>query len=196
MKKLIGTCLCFAMLTYCTKSIAQVDTSTTQKLLQYIMQPLDKNQIPTGFLEEYGCPMLPAATFNGTLTDSNRIDMNLWRTLYLQLQTGWTRATANPLPAITSVNSTIKQNASSTLPIPIPLLIASYNTVKSNAFSGNLLSYNSSTRQISDVTGRTQSPYDPKTLFAACPNKNITTKGSESFIIKSKMIWNNTGKNN
>lgn len=61
---------------------AQVDTSTTQKLLQYIMQPLDKNQIPTGFLEEYGCPMLPMATFNGTLTDSNRIDMHLWRTLY------------------------------------------------------------------------------------------------------------------
>ncbi len=184
------------MLTISTVSYAQVppDTSTTQKLLQYIMQPLDKNQIPTGYLEEYGCPMLPAATFNGTLTDSNRIDMNLWRTLYFQLQTGWTRATANPLPAITSVNTTIKQNMSSTLPIPIPLLIASYNTVKSNAFSSNLLSYNSSTKQVSDVAGRTQSPYDPKTLFAACPNKNITITGSESFIIKSNMIWNNTGK--
>ena len=87
MKKIIKTCLCFAMLTYCTKSTAQIDTSTTQKLLQYIFQPIDKNQIPTGFLEEYGCPMLPAATFNGTFTDSNRIDMNLWRTLYLHLQT-------------------------------------------------------------------------------------------------------------
>lgn len=59
------------------KADAQVDTSTTQKLLQYIMQPLDKNQIPTGFLEEYGCPMLPMATFNGTLSDSNRMDMHL-----------------------------------------------------------------------------------------------------------------------
>ena len=89
MKNIIKICLCFAIITYCTKSTAQViDTSTTQKLLQYIMQPLDKNQIPTGFLEEYGCPMLPTATFNGTLTDSNRIDMNLWRTINLQLQTG------------------------------------------------------------------------------------------------------------
>jgi len=194
MKKLFKILLGLIMLTTCIQSNAQVDTSTTQKLLQYIMQPLDKNQIPTGFLEEYGCPMLPAATFNGTLTDSNRIDMNLWRTLYLQLQTGWTRATANPLPAITSVNTTIKQNVSSTLPIPIPLLIASYNSVKSNAFSSNLLSYNSSTKQVNDVAGRTQSPYDPKTLFAACPNKNITIIGSESFIIQSSMIWNNTGK--
>ena len=52
------------------------------------MQPLDKNQISTGFLEEYGAPIIPMETFNGTLTDSNRIDMNLWRTLYFQLQTG------------------------------------------------------------------------------------------------------------
>ena len=74
--------------------------------------------------------MLPAATFNGTLTDSNRIDMNLWRTLYLQFQTGWARATANPLPVITAVNTTIKQNVSSTLPIPIPLLIAQFNYIK------------------------------------------------------------------
>lgn len=182
------------MLTYCTKSIAQIDTGTTQKLLQYIFQPIDKNQVPTGFLEEYGCPMLPAATFNGTLTDSNRIDMNLWRTLYFQLQTGWTRATANPLPTITSVNTAIKQNVSSTLPIPIPILIASYNTVKSNAFTSNLLSYNGSTKQISDVAGRTQSPYDPKTLYAACPIKNITTTGTENFIIPSSLILNNTGK--
>ncbi|MBC7390436.1 MAG: hypothetical protein H7329_14565, partial [Opitutaceae bacterium] len=196
MKKIFKILLGIIMLTISTISYAQVlpDTSTTQKLLQYIMQPLDKNQISTGFLEEYGCPMLPAATFNGTLTDSNRIDMNLWRTLYLQFQTGWTKATTNPLPAITSVNTTIKQNVSSTLPIPIPLLIGQYNTVKSNAFSSNLLSYNSSTKQVSDVAGRTQSPYDVKTLFAACPNKNITTTGTENFIIKSNMIWNNTSK--
>jgi len=88
MEKLLKVFLGLIMLTSCIHSSAQVDTSTTQKLLQYIMNPLDKNQISMGFLEEYGCPMLPAATFNGTLTDSNRIDMNLWRTLYLQLHYG------------------------------------------------------------------------------------------------------------
>ena len=85
--------LLFIVFTTFTTSIklnAQVDTSTTQKLLQYIFQPIDKNQIPTGFLEEYGCPIILASTFNGIFTDSNKIDMNLWCTLYLQLQTGWT----------------------------------------------------------------------------------------------------------
>ena len=163
MKKLYKILLGLIMITTWIQSYSQVDTSSTQKLLQYIMQPLDKNHISTGYLEEYGCPMLPAETFNGTLTDSNRIDMNLWRTLYLQFQTGWTRATANPLPLITTVNTTIKQNVSSTLPIPFPFLIAQYNTAKSNAFSSNLLSYNSSTKQLSDVTGITQNPYNSKT---------------------------------
>lgn len=194
MKKIFKILLCLCVLTSSLDSYAQVDTSTTQKLLQYIFQPIDKEQIPTGFLEEYGCPMLPMATFNGTLTDSNRIDMNLWRTLYLQLQTGWTRSTANPLPAITSVNTIIKQNVGSTLPIPIPLIIGQYNTVKSNAFTSNLLAYNSGTKQTSDVAGRGQSPYDTKNLFAVCPNKKQTLVGSETFVVQSNMIWNNTGK--
>ena len=85
MKKLIKILLLFIVLITSIKSNAQVDTSTTQKLLQYIFQPIDKNQISTGFLEEYGCPIIPASTFNGILTDSNKIDMNLWGTLYLQL---------------------------------------------------------------------------------------------------------------
>jgi hypothetical protein len=122
------------------------------------MQPLDKNQVPTGFLEEYGCPIVSPATFNGTLTDSNRIDMNMWRTLYLQMQTSWAKATANPLTTITSVNTTIKQNSGGKLSIPIPILLGQYNAVKSNAFTSNLLSYNSSTKKVYDVAGRPASP--------------------------------------
>ena len=69
MKKIIAKALFILLLTFSIKCYAQVppDTTTTQKLLQYIFQPIDKNQIPTGFLEEYGCPIFPAATFNGTL---------------------------------------------------------------------------------------------------------------------------------
>jgi len=175
-------------------SKSQVDTSTTQKLLQYIFQPLDKSQVPTGFMEEYGCPMLPMATFNGTLTDSNRMDMNLWRTLYFQLQTGWCRTTSNPLPTIASVNTTIKSNINDTLPIAIPLIVAQYNTVRTDAFTSNLLSYNSGTKQVSDVPGRPQNPYDTKNLFAACPQRKQTITGNETFVIKSGTIWNNTSK--
>ena len=110
------------------------------------------------------------------------------------MQTGWTRNTTNPLPPITSVNTTIKQNISSSLPIPISLLIGQYNTVRTDAFSSNLLSYNSSSNQVFDVAGRTQNPYNTINLFAACANKQQSLSGSETFIIKSNLIWNNTSK--
>ncbi len=78
MKSLILKCSIIIFTMFVTKLQAQTpDTSTTQKLLQYIFQPVDKTQIPTGFLEEYGCPILPMKTFSGTLGKSNRIDKHL-----------------------------------------------------------------------------------------------------------------------
>ena len=109
-KKIIVLLICTFSILSATQSKAQVDTSTTQKLLQYIFQNIDKTQISSVFLEEYGCPMLPMATFNGTLTDSNRIDMNLWRTLYFQLQTGYVGSSANPLPSVIAVNGIVKDD--------------------------------------------------------------------------------------
>ncbi|OAQ38966.1 hypothetical protein A5893_13085 [Pedobacter psychrophilus] len=195
MKRTLTTLVLGCLILCCFNVKAQTpDTSTVKKLLHYIMQPLDKSQVPSGFLEEYGCPILPMATFNGILTDSNRVDLNLWRTLYYQLQTAYCQNGTNPLPIITNVNATIKQNKAEGLPIPIPLLIGQYDNVKTNAFSSNLLSYNNSTKQVSDVNGRSQNPYQTSNLFAACPIYPFTKNGTEDFILKSNLVYNNTGK--
>ena len=176
-----------------TKINAQTpDTSTTEKLLHYIMQPLDKSQIPTGYLQEFGCPIVSMATFNGSLTDKNRIDMNLWRTLYFQLQTGYCGTGTNLIPNIKIANNTINLNKATN--IPIPVLIGNYNTVKHDAFSSNLLSYNSSTNQVFDVSGRAQNPYQLNNLFASCPNQSYSKTGTETFICNNNLVWNNTGQ--
>lgn len=171
-----------------------VDTSTAEGLIHYILQHVDKTQVPTHFLEEYGAPVIPMETFDGVLTDSNRIDMDLWRTLYFQLYTGYVGPGAVPIDSITAVNQAIRQSMADTLPIPIPLLIGQYNSVKSNAFSSNLLSYDSSQHQVYDVAGRPQSPYQLNHLFAACPNTSSTSTGAATFVCKPGLIWNNTGK--
>lgn len=174
------------------KNVKSQDSSSIQGLLQYIMQPLDKNQIGNGFLEEYGFPAISMATYNGTLSTNNRMELNSWRLLYFQLFTGWCRSTANPMATITTVNNTIKSNTSPTLPTAIPILIGQYNNVKTNAFSSNLLSYNASQRKVYDVAGRSQNPYESKRLFAAVPVNQYSTDGSQSFIYKSNMVWGNT----
>ena len=86
------------------------DTTNIQGFLQYVMQPLDKNQIGNGYLEEYGLPAISMATYNGTLSANKRMELNSWRLLYFQLFTGWCRSTANPITSISTVNNIIKIN--------------------------------------------------------------------------------------
>jgi hypothetical protein len=64
MKQLTKTaCTAMLCLLLCFNSQAQPpDTSTVDKLLHYILQPLDKLQVSTSFLEEWGAPMLPMVT--------------------------------------------------------------------------------------------------------------------------------------
>lgn len=118
-----------AFIMFLPKYAKSQDSSTIQGLLQYIMQPIDKNQVGNGYLEEYGFPAISMATYNGTLSANNRFELNSWRLLYFQLFTGWCRSTANPMTTISAVNNTIKTNTSLTLPTAIPILIGQYNTV-------------------------------------------------------------------
>jgi hypothetical protein len=50
----VKLCIFLSFILVVNKTHAQTpDTNTTEKLLQYIFQPIDKSQVPTGFLEEY-----------------------------------------------------------------------------------------------------------------------------------------------
>ena len=82
-----------------------------EKLQRYVAGPLDKSQVPTGFLEDYGAPFIPMAAYNGQLSDSNKIEISLWRLLYFQLQTSYCQAGTNPLPSIVTVNDALKNIA-------------------------------------------------------------------------------------
>ena len=109
MKKYIFCCIAALALLLPNTGKSQ-DSSNIQGLLQYIMQPLDKNQIGNGYLEEYGFPAISMATYNGVLSANNRFELNSWRLMYFQLFTGWCRSTANPMTPISTVNNIIKIN--------------------------------------------------------------------------------------
>jgi hypothetical protein len=170
-----------------------VDTSNIGKQLKYLVQPLDKNQIPTGFLVEQGTIFWDMAYFNGVLSDNNFFVPNMWRTAYVQFRESYCGTGSNPLPDIVAVNNAIQLNKDVSLPTPIPILIGEYNYLKSDAITSNLLSYNSTTRQLYDVANRPSSPYLLRNVFAACPFSEYSDKGTESFIVKSDLVYNSTG---
>lgn len=190
MKKIIRKfLLVFALFCSMTSKAQTIDTTTIEGLYQYIFNVLDKTQIPTHYLEEYGAPVLTMAKYNGLLTDSNVVDINVWRTLYWQIASAYVGTGTNSFTTIANVNSAIKPLVSDTLPIPVPLLFATYNSVKSNAFSSNLLQVVNN--QVKDVPGRSQSPYQQNNLFAVAPVRSYTNTGTVSFIFKSSLFYTN-----
>lgn len=193
MRRLLLCCLSALLLLTTTANSQTYDTTEIQGFLQHLMQPLDKNQIPTGFLEEYGLPAIGMKLFDGTSNDANWSEPNLWRLLYFQMYTSYTGAGANPLPTIQTVNSIINQNLSPGAPIPIPVLLGSYNKFREDALQQNLLSYDGYNRRLYDVPGRMQSPYTTHRLFSAVPMRNESFTGTESFVLNTGMVWGNTG---
>jgi len=81
MKRYLFCCIA-ALIMLLPKYAKSQDSNTIQGLLQYIMQPLDKNQIGNGYLEEYGFPAISMATYNGVLSANNRFELNSWRLLF------------------------------------------------------------------------------------------------------------------
>jgi len=155
---------------------AQPDAA--QQYLDNLVAPLDKAQVPTGLLAEYAMPLVPLDVFNGTLTDSSRTNPDGFRFIYTTAYSAWLGSGNNPLPTPLELNDRIKAAvvANGTTAIPVMVQHIDYASVRDDAFSSQLLSFQND--QLFDVAGRTQSPYLIKTLFAAAPATATTTSAT------------------
>ena len=83
MKKLmmVIACIITDLVGYC-----QTTTDPLREKLDSIFQHLDKTQIPTGYLKEYGAELSPINCLNGVLTDSNVVgNLDHFRIAYVDL---------------------------------------------------------------------------------------------------------------
>jgi hypothetical protein len=114
-----------------------VSSDPVASRLDYIFARLDKAQVPSGFLEEYGAEIVPMDTYNGVLSDSNRFDLTTWRMAYASYQSSRIHGT-NPLPGISSINQQISNLQSSGVN-PVMVAYGDYGIMKENAVTDNLL---------------------------------------------------------
>lgn len=83
MKKLL---LFATIITISLQTLGQVDP--IRQKLDSIFQHVDKTQIPTGYLKEYGAEFMPLHWFNGVVTDSNIVaDIDAFRAVYDDIAT-------------------------------------------------------------------------------------------------------------
>jgi hypothetical protein len=169
---------------------AQVDSLRTT--LDNIFLYADKSQVPTGFLDEYGAQFANLKTYNGVLTDSNVVNAMAWHYIYASVYSSKIYGT-NTLPTpetnYTVFNSEAILNANVN---PVSMLALNYSSLKPDAVTNNLFTI--SNNQLHDVPGRTQSPYQLSTAFAASPFYETDEDGTLSLIFKQNLFINTTGK--
>ena len=183
MKKLF---ILLLWLTTALNSYAQ--EAVNQPLLDYF-QNMDMNQVNTGILKERGFPVFDMDFFNGqTLTDTNRLDVNRFGWIYMQLMLGNVNDNSNlPDPQV-YMNQYIN-DYTGTGNIPIAIANYRYNYIKSTAIDQNLVYVNNG--KMYDTPNRTNSPYGEATLFAATTLALRSNKANTSFSVPSNLYLTN-----
>ncbi len=180
MKKTTLLWLCCSLLAW--GRVAAQSAPPSDSVRQYLDQmfaPVDKTQVPTPYLEEYGFRFAPLRLFAGALQDSNRTTATLWRQLYATVLSGNING-ANALPLLPALNTALQTQVAASAAIPLLVQRLDYATLRPDAISAGLLT--GQNEQLYDVPGRAQSPYRVRTLFAAAPARNSVPTGDVSFI--------------
>lgn len=167
------------------------DTTSLAGKLQYIFSQLNRSEIPTGFLEERGLPLMSIKPFNGVLTDSNKLNITRLRMSYFGLYSSC-MLTTNPMLPIDTLNGRINQYLPLSSTVPVVIHLGKFNSFKPNAIADNLLTVDGDD-VIHDVSPRTSGPYLTNNLFAASPIKNEYENGNFSLVFKPDLFFNNSG---
>lgn len=161
-------------------------TDSLRQHLDQLFANVDKTQIPASYLEEYGLRFLPLDVFDGTLTDSSRTTPDGFRYVYATLYTALVAGT-QPLLSVPTYNSRTTAAEAAAGPGTIPVMVqrVSYASVRPDAFSQNLLTYQNG--QVHDVAGRSQNPYALNVAFAAAPTRVYVPGGTATLVLASAL---------
>lgn len=125
------------ILLLCVSGQLAAQTYPLRDKLNLVFAHIDKSQVPTGFLEEYGAPLVSLDVFNGILTDSNKVNIGVWRQAYATVQTSRIYG-SNPLPNLSAVNTSL-DNVEAANPgvLPVSLLYVDYNYLDMKIYRTN-----------------------------------------------------------
>ena len=160
-----------------------------QTKINSVFQNVDKSQVPTKFLMDFGVPFVPLNAFNGTLVDSVKTDITKWRMAYAALLTSYVGTSSLAVPMLNAVNTSIQKADSINNAISVPLMYHNYNDLRPDAVAAGLMTVNN--EQIYDVAGRSSSPYRSQTLFIAAPSISFSNKPVTTFYFGCDVIFTN-----
>ena len=188
MKLIISAILAVVLCLFRVQAVAQDFDSK----MNTIFQNVDKSQVSTGFLKDYGFEFLNPDLYTGNvLHDSNYVGLQDWRMLYATLLSCQVNTQASPV-SLSSVNSMINTYNYGNMPLTFVSMDFDYNRLRDDALSASLMYV--SNDQLYDVPGRLESPYGTESMFAIAPTHQQVLQGNNQIIFRPELFYSNNGK--
>ena len=158
--------------------------------MDYIFQRMYLGTVPGGILREYAAEFAHLPTYNGTLNDSNYVDVQTWRKIYATLYTGRVPRIGGILTPMTDLETLNAQiEATPKNPINLLALFKYYGQFKPNAYSSRLVAVDEEMGQIYISTPGAE-PFEQKSVFAVAPEIGYSQTGTVQFILRSSLFTN------
>ena len=156
--------------------------------MNYVFTHVNRSNISTGLLSNYGVQPIPFEYYNGIPADSNFVDINSYTLLYAGI---YSSKLNNNITLITPDELLTRiQDYTSGTAIPVSVMHYAYNRIKETAVEEGLVDVVN--EQIIEIAGK--NPYETLNLFAAGPKEVITERGTVSFIFPSTLRMTNITK--
>ncbi len=172
-----------------TLAMAQTPEQEIANRIHYVFAKLNKNEVPTGVLSNYGVQPIDLEYYNGIPADSNYVDLKNFTLLYAGLYTSKINNKIS-LPTPDAIVQKI-ETANSSTATPVAFMNYRYNKLREDAVDKGLV------KVVNDQIIRipnTASPYETKTLFAVTPQKVHYNAARVAFVFKPNLKFGNTMK--
>ena len=161
-----------------------------QQAITQALSPLDKAQIPTGYLFDSGLPSFRTNQLQAVRNDTNQVNLFFWQIAYASLYSMHIHG-VQTLPTSQAVETALDLYQTDSSAVALPILLAQYASIREDALTQNLLQQIGS--KFYDVAGRTQSPYTLREAFAIATSLNQTRNQTAQFVFRSNLFYSNFG---
>jgi hypothetical protein len=186
MKKIYGIIsIALALALVCQPLRAQ-DLSAYYNKMDSIFQHLNRDDVASGLLGDYGIDFVDFTAFNGVPSDTNYVTLPTWNLLYASIfsaQFG-TNATLSVPDSVMATIEAADKNA-------VAIMHFDYQALNPEALDLGYVTIVD--EQIIPVAGQPL-PYVDKELFAVAPKRLYFDDGAARFVFTPQLMVGNTGK--
>ena len=176
MRKIIFSICCLLPFWQCIYANDKNAYNLFREKMENIFEYVDKSQIPTGLLSDYGLKFIYPYSYNGVVCDSNYVSRVVWEMLYAGLYD----SRINGKCQMQTPDEVYKQAEGN-----LSILYYKYNTFAEDALERGLVTFED--EKIRIVPGM-PSPYVEKECFAVMP-----IEGSLPYVFDKNNFFTNTG---